>query len=232
MYAFHWYSMIGDWLSPGDYASGVQWAPGDLGPKERFEETIVDAGGELDHWIWDTSYCYTPTAWFHADRYAVEGRPAAANQGDPLASMVRRNRIDDVLFPQSKVVIWERSDFTRESRTMSDWSGWVGTGLGTVKKRPTWNNPGATVYVATADGSVSPVQMGNALYGRISNDNDNDAEREAFRPTDLWNIPTFGLNFYGMGQDGLENGSPEDPGLYPAFFWATKNGVRGRDIPR
>ena len=233
MYAFHWYSCIGDWLSPGDYASDVQFAPADKGPKERFEEIIVDGGGSFDNWIWDTSYCYTPTAWFNPDRYASEGRPSAANQNDPQASMMRRNRIDDVTFPSSKVFIWERFDFTKDSRTMSDWSSWVGVGLGGANKKPTWNNPGATVQVATADGSVSPIQMGEALYGRISADNTNDKEREAFRPTDMWDMPDIpGLYNYGMDQDGLENGTDDDPGLYPAFFWATKNGVRGRDLPR
>ena len=230
MYAFHWYSLVGDWLSPGDYASDVQFAPGDMGPKERFEEEIIDGDGELDNWIWDTSYCYTPTAWFDPMRYATEGRPDASNQSDPNAAMIRRNRIDDVLFPQSKVVLWERFDFGKEKRSMSDWSGWQGTPVGSANRRPTWNNPLASVHVATADGSVSKINMGEHLYGRITSDN--EKEREAFRPTDMWDIPFYGLAAYGMRYDGLENGSDDDPGLYPAFFWATKDGMRGRDLAR
>lgn len=231
MYAFHWYSRIGNYLSPGDYASKVQFSPADQGPYQRFQEVITDGGGSLDNWIWDTSYIYSPTFWFSAQRYQNSPR-LNANSDDPTIAKVRRNKLADVLYPSAKVILWERFDFTKKKRTQQiyDLSG-SGAGAGSgAKLPPTWNNPGAITNVATVDGSVTGVNMQSELYPYLS---DSDAtRRNVYSPTDLWNITDSILRQYGMDLDGLENGGTLNPSVYPAYFWATKRGVQGRDVPR
>jgi len=247
MYAFHWYSLIGNWLSPGDYQSDVQWSPADPLPKDRFVEIIIYKAGDFpdsfktpDRFLWDTSYCVSPTLWFDAERYKEPGRPSAAFKLAKEA-MVRRNRIGDAIFPSAKVMIWERFDTTKNFRIESiETNGQSVAAFGRRNLPPNWNNPGADAKVATVDGSVSSIDMARDIYAKISSGASNDAMKETLTPTDLWDIPQTILGDglpscsagYCMGEDGLENGSIKNPGVYPAFFWATKDGIRGRDIAR
>jgi len=226
MYAFHWYSLTGAWLNEGDWASEIQFSPADYGPRERFEEIPKS---QAYRWIWDTSYVYSPTFWFDGRRYAQSPR-ADLQAKDAPASLVRRNRYSDVYTPSQKVMFWERFDTTQKSRAEAKYTldGSEPTTLGTrANAKPNWNNPKATPTCALVDGSVTRVSMTGA-YNRAYSDNAKQAE--AFRPTDLWDLPTRLLDTYGLKDDGFENGIGQNPGVYPAFFWATKNGVRGRDI--
>ncbi len=231
MYAFHWYSLIGGWLAAGDYASKVQFAPGDFGPYERFKEEILDGGGSMENWIWDTSYCYSPTAWFSPARYRASPRPTAS-VASPTAAFLRRNLVSETTFPSGKVMFWERFDFGQKRRPQLSVNLTSGTAasLGGVPKKPNWNNPNAQPYFTAVDGSVDKVQMGEVLYPYMK---DSEPSRKAaFTPTDLWEPTSSILNAYGMAKDDLENGGTSDPGKYPAYFWATKKGIQGRDVPR
>ncbi|MEQ8770367.1 MAG: prepilin-type N-terminal cleavage/methylation domain-containing protein [Phycisphaerales bacterium] len=229
MYAFHWYSLVGAWLNDGDWASEIQFSPADNGPKERFEETIIYGDGDPRRWIWDTSYVYPPTFWFAAERYAPELRELAFGRSAP-ESMVRRNRFYDVTYPTSKVLFFERFDTTRTSRQVSQYNLTDGEEqtLGSQEASPNWNNPQAEPTVALVDGSVTRAKMSD-LFERAYNGRPTD--EETYRPAGLWDAPRGLLNNYGMADDALENGSTTDPGRYPAFFFATRNGVRGRDLP-
>lgn len=231
MYAFHWYSKIGNWLAPGDYASKVQFSPADQGPYQRFVEEIYDKGTPFDHVIWDTSYVYSPTFWFSPQRYATSPRLSAAND-DPIVAKVKRNETADVLYPSAKVILWERFDFTQKKRTQQVFSiDGSGSGIGSGANRPpTWNNPGSNTNVATVDGSVTRVKMGQDLFPYLT---DSEATRKnTYTPTDLWNVTDSILKQYGMDLDGFENGGAKVPSVYPAYFWATKKGVQGRDLAR
>lgn len=231
MYAFHWYSRIGNWLAPGDYASKVQFSPADQGPYQRFVKYIIDGTESPDNVIWDTSYVYSPTFWFSPQRYAASPR-LPANNDDPIVAKVKRNKLSDVLYPSSKVILWERFDFTQKKRTQQVYAlAGTGTGIGSgAKLPPTWNNPGANTNVATVDGSVSRVQMGTQLFPFLTDTE--VSRRNVYTPTDLWNPTDSILNRYEMGDDGLENGGTKVPSVYPAYFWATKKGVQGRDLAR
>jgi hypothetical protein len=57
--------------------------------------------------------------------------------------------------------------------------------------------------------------------------------KRAFSPTDGFDL-TYGiLSRYSMQHDGFEIGHPESgTGSYPAYFWATRDGIRGRDFQR
>ena len=148
--------------------------------------------------------------------------------------------------PAQKVVVWQRFDANSERRTpfTYDING-TGTSLPDQPFPPTWNNPGARVPIGLADGSAVTYQMRNT-YKLLTTGT--TQSREAFRPTGLWN-PSQGLlgpaggaffangqgaKTHALDQDGLENGASTPAigqlGVYPAFFWATRDGIKGRDI--
>tara|TARA_R100000687_G_C6320926_1_gene104962 strand:+ start:234 stop:473 length:240 start_codon:yes stop_codon:yes gene_type:complete len=52
-------------------------------------------------------------------------------------------------------------------------------------------------------------------------------------PTDERNPSYDALEYYSMHEDGFEIGVQESGmGKYPAFFWATRDGIQGRDFTR
>ncbi len=231
MYAFHWYSLVAAELNQNDWASDIQFAPLDPMPKQRFLDLIVFGNGNFSSWIWDTSYILSPTTWYAPERYSTTPRGNNVPANAP-ASKVRRNRIDHVTYPSSKVVIWERFDTTQRSRIPSAVIPGFPQTFAFPRQpfSPNWNNPLALPQVATADGGVSRVDMAD-LYERAA-DPDPVRARD-FIPTDVWNpIANTVLRPYGMDKDNLENGDPLNPGSYPAHFWATRNGIKGRDLAR
>jgi len=198
---------------PSGLTSKVQFAPGDFTVLQRFEE-LAEGGGEYDNYIWDGSYFYSPTMWFEPDRYEEEDL-----QTPVLPNDYRRNRIDDVQWPAQKAVWFERFDFTKPLRSDQGVR---------VRKFPNWNNPVATPNVMVADGSARPVVIADIIAQTQST---NPEVARTFTPQDLWDPPTAWLRFYSMDKDGFENGEGGTD-AYPAFFWATRDGIRGQDIYR
>ena len=232
MYAFHWYSLVAGWINKDDWASEVQFAPNDPAPEERWLE-LAETGQidgrqfELSQIIWDTSYVYSPTFWFAPERY-VEGMTPTATRSSARQARVARNRLEKVATPSSKVMMWERFDNSKSERRES---GVLAQFNRTVKRPPTWHNPGADTTVATADGSVTSVDMGE-LHQQVELERALPAEDRVLTPTHQWTPPDAILRLYSLHEDGLENGAGGGIGTYPAFFWATRDGVRGRDIFR
>ena len=230
MYAFHWYSLVGGWLSESDWASEAQFAPNDPTPYERFLDFAqFDAGDRFGHEdiIWDSSYVYSPTFWFAPERY-VEGMQPRSGTGSAPNALVARHRIDRVLQPSAKAMMWERFDTTKKQRTET---GIIAALSRTVKQPPTWHNPGADPAVVTVDGSVTTVDM-NELHQQVALEADLPPEERVLTPTHVWNPSDNILRTYSMDKDGLENGGSGGIGTYPAFFWATRDGVRGIDFNR
>ena len=230
MYAFHWYSLVGGWISEGDWASEVQFAPNDPDPYLRFLDFAqFDAGNQygFEDIIWDTSYVYSPTFWFAPERY-VEGMQPRSGVGSAPNALVSRNRVDRVVQPSGKVMMWERFDTTKKQRTET---GIIAALSRTVKKPPTWHNPGADTAVVTVDGSVTTVDMGE-LHTQVELERSLPVEQRVLTPTHVWNPADSILRTYSMADDGLENGGSGGIGTYPAFFWATRDGVRGIDFNR
>jgi prepilin-type N-terminal cleavage/methylation domain-containing protein len=228
MYAFHWYSLVGGWLADGDWASEVQFAPNDPTPYERFSDTVLFGGAQnYRAYIWDSSYVYSPTFWFAPERY-VEGMQPVSSVGSAAVSQVSSNRVDRVISPSSKAMMWERFDTTKKQRTET---GIIAALSRTAKKPPTWHNPGATPAVVTVDGSVTKVDMGD-LHQQVTVEADLPPDDRALTPTHIWNPADSILRTYSMHEDGLENGGTGGIGTYPAFFWATRDGIRGRDFVR
>jgi hypothetical protein len=136
-----------------------------------------------------------------------------------------RNRMEQVVSPQSKSMLFERMDFSQRTRK-------VGTAANAHREdfSPTWTNPGAKPRVCFSDGSVDAVPIAECERRATSPD---PAIRADFEPSGLWNVPTATLAHYEIDRDGLENGDASlGYAAYRAYFWATRNGIKGRDIPR
>lgn len=235
MYAFHWYSVIGGWLNQGDYASEIQFSPSDRVLIQRVQDLQDDPprGWTLDTGYWDCSYVLSPTLWFAPERYENNQRPTARRY-DPSGSFAKRNRMAQVAFPSQKVTLFERFDWTKKRRTATYRNPTIGLDDPIIIRdenfSPQWNNYDAEPSVATADGSVSRVKIKDNFEKLYSDD---PATVRAFNPTDEWNCSYSTLQYYSMHEDGFENGTEQSgKGLYPAFFWATRDGIRGRDIAR
>lgn len=223
MFAFHWASVAMSWNNTNDLGNPVQFNPADESVVRRFQRTRAQYA--LDEVIWDGSYVYSPTFWFEAKRYAggtrstISTPPSSGNQ-----ATIRYNKFSEVTNPSAKVMLFERFDTRKTKRQDGD-------------RSPQWNNPIADPNSAFADGSVSEVNM-EELH-RLADSTDADTIA-TFRPTNpVWNIsdnilgnPDPNSPGYGMNQDGFENGGTRNPGVYRAFLWGTRGGIKGRDVPR
>ncbi|MDP1661850.1 MAG: type II secretion system protein [Phycisphaerales bacterium] len=214
MFAFHWTSLMMNYISPNDLRSAVQFNPADTTVIQRFRNDY-QAQQALGDYIWDGSYVYSPTFWFHPDRYtpATRGSPTAPNQLGGIRS-VKYNLLSQVRYPTAKAMTWERFDTKDKKRP--------GAML-----PPQWNNPNASPNVGFAEGSVSQVKISDLVT--LANSSD-PLISNVYRPTNpVWNLPTTLLGNYSMAQDGFENGQGGTT-AYPAFFWGTRDGIKGKDI--
>ena len=217
MFAAHWASLMMNYIAENQLASGIQFAPGDRAVIDRFNAT--KGSYNLEDVIWDGSYFYPPTFWMTPNRYQSQLMvPATAGS----ANLWRRNRFDNVPFPWAKVMLFERFDFGQRTRIAA-------TGGGTVKAFPNWNNPASTSRFGLVDGSVDSVKI--RTLNALANSTTNPADVATFTPSGVWNPAQTLLDRYDMANDGLENGT-NNSGVYPAYFWATRKGILGRDINR
>ena len=97
-----------------------------------------------------------------------------------------------------------------------------------MKLYPNWNNPEARPKFGLVDGSVDSYEIRE--LDRLSTTG-NSAEQMVFTPSGLWNPGAAVLNKYDMLNDGLEGGQAQNFS-FKAYFWATRNGIKGRDINR
>jgi prepilin-type N-terminal cleavage/methylation domain-containing protein len=216
IFAAHWASLMMKYASdgPGGLTNAIQFAPADRTVRDRFYKHLAE-GLSLDDYIWDGSYFYSPTFWHRPERYATEQFVTMD------VTYIKRNRIGDVAFPSEKAMLFERFDFSQTWRNAL--SG------GRVKLSPNWNNTASTSRMVVADGSVTSTRISDLVELSQSI---NPQTAEAFTPSGLWNPGTNTLlKAYDMHADGFETGD-NDTIAYPAWFWATRHGIHGRDIAR
>jgi prepilin-type N-terminal cleavage/methylation domain-containing protein len=220
-FAFHWASLAMHYTSdtPQGLQSMVQFAPGDTTVLARFQEQATTQN--LENVIWDGSYYYSPTFWTNPSRYRFPAGQAGSfvpmNQ-----NLIRRNKLGETVNPSAKVMLFERFDFSVLKRPTGIAGG------GTFKYFPQWNNPLATARFVVCDGSTTQYKVTRLVELTASA---NQAQREAFTPTSPWNMPQNVLAYYDMANDNLENGA-NNTTAWPGFFWYTRDGLQGRDIPR
>ncbi len=113
---------------------------------------------------------------------------------------LKRYLTSDVTFPSQKVNLMEYADFTQ-------------------KTEPAWCEPGSTVQVAMCDGSVRPLKTSDTIANTSTN------PIVTTQGTLPYPSGTFQLGgFIGTGDN------PWPLQARPAFYYATRNGIRGRDI--
>ncbi len=213
--------------------STVQVSPLDTAVIERNRQFVSElstqtghlTGNDFDTVIFDGSYWFSPTLWLNPTRYSGQ-KFTKIGAGD--IHLWKRNRIDNVLFPSSKVTVFERFDFTKDTRA----AGPKGNpGLRRQDGYPMWNNIDATTRYAVADGSVSSVRMAD-LYTEMEKEKSDP--KKPLSPSWYWDISDSILKRWALEGDGLQNGDPGSTsrpgGPYPAFFWATHYGIQGRDV--
>lgn len=203
-YGYHW--LAHTQFQDNDIASRLKSnvAPDDLDLVRWFRDNTNQNAQSNYEWIFPCSYWYPPTFWQDPRRFANATRltGSAANQ-----YFFRRNRTTDVLTPSGKVLLFENKDFSSKKKLM-------------------WNMPGAKPQVALTDGSARTVFTSDII---LNTDQPTGTTPGMIRyPSGRWS-PTeaeMGSNYiqYGRAQGFIWTYTE------PAFFWATRDGLRGRDI--
>ena len=230
-----WTSLLSANIAKEDYLPEYIMAPQDRALRARMQIVRQQAATnpapafQLDfQWI-DTSYWYPPTFWLDPSRYANAGRINITGNLVDGRRYWRRNRFDNVMTPEAKVLAFERFDFAQNRRES-------GNAQGRVEAQPMFCNRGASPQCLFVDGSV-----GIANIGKIAAAAGTPAGMNVYTPSGLFNTPTATFAIFGdsggvssMARDTLENGGLMGgftTTAWPAYLWATRNGVRGRDVP-
>ncbi len=230
-----WASLITQYLTDSSTVSAVLVSPNDGAAFARHAKGTPDVVGSRDWILFDTSYWASPTLWLNNGPFKTANRDPV-NPTD--VRYWRRNRIDEVSSPEAKVMVFERFDFS--SSTRASRSG------GKEFFPPTFNNSSAATRVITADGSVVSVKIAQ-LDARTNPATASQSQIDTFKPAGMWEpsdqllgdpLTSIVGSVYFTGRDGLENGDGSILGIpggffkFPAYFWGTRNGIQGRDIPR
>jgi hypothetical protein len=191
----------------------VQFAPDDGLLVSRMRAKV--ASGGISAW-WSGSFCYSPTMWFKPSTFAAESARATSS-----ASNLTPQRVDAVAFPSAKVLLFERLGFYNSS----------GFPVGVSRQAPTWANPEARVNVSMMDGSVLPVEMASVNALATSTD---ASVRAVFHPSGPLKLYSDTSPGYEFNDDMVPPVNPFPAGQsdFRSFFWATRNGVQGRDLDR
>ncbi|MDX2130452.1 MAG: prepilin-type N-terminal cleavage/methylation domain-containing protein [Planctomycetota bacterium] len=223
-FGYHWLShmLFGDAEQTSRARSG--FAPADFAMLDFLRNNPdPSASGDLS-WIFPVSYWYPPVFWQDPARFSG----ATATRPFPTASnnfQIRRNKFSEALSPSKKVLLFERADFYTRTRN------------GRIVQ---WNKPQATPQVACVDGSAKSVNMSNVINRTSTNPgNTNQGDGTLFQPAGTWG-PGFAteqeLRYFFVYNTTAYNSpfqfeitAPNGP--YPAYFWATRFGFRGVDLP-
>ena len=203
-FAYYWYSYLSDWRS-SNRGGDELYSPNDGDMFGQWSTAKSNPGAMSDDILWPTSFLYSPTFWCKSSRYGPHGEMTAAD----LAA----NTVGQVAYPADKVMLWERADFRQQ----------LETGAGVAP--PAWNHPRATVNVCAADGSLSEIKIARITSRILAGENE-------LLPADVISAGGAGPLTPGDVPDLPRIGWPPIPPPPPAFFWATKHGISGRDIPR
>jgi len=214
-FSSYWYSYLAPYAGRAAFAS-EQISPadqqlGDLASQAR------TSGLQRSDVLWPSSYLYSPTFWCNPERYFAR----EALEPKDLMNM----RMDSVSSPSAKVMIFERADFAQRQRVEFHLSG----ATTAARLSPAWANPRANPHVALVDGSVTEVDMGDLTRRASDTADDRDSD---LKPVGIFSAPDSMPVLGPRGKTELNGGASTSDGEYPLFFWATRNGVRGRDLPK
>jgi prepilin-type N-terminal cleavage/methylation domain-containing protein len=202
-FGYHWIAHMLWYLDENASRSKSFVAPGDKAMQNWLKNNRA-AQGNME-WIFPSSYWYPPVFWQNHRKFATASRTFnGPNAGDPW--WISRNRQDQVQHPNRKVLLFENKNFSHPRQFQ-------------------WNTPQAMINVAAIDGSARVVRMADVIVNTDVPTGDDQARIPY--PSGLWN-PGEG-EMSGYLEYGLREGFSWTYGN-PAYFWATRNGIRGWDF--
>jgi prepilin-type N-terminal cleavage/methylation domain-containing protein len=234
-FGYHWLShcLFGQDVSTSRLLSG--FAPGDYAMRLFLTNNPDPSQMHEMSWIMPISYWYPPVFWRDPIFYSSNSptRPVITTRQISVPGIGgntygnRRNRVSDVVTPSGKVNLFERSDFYNRGKD---------------GRAPQWNSPKARTQVACVDSSAKTVVMADVIGSTSSNtDMSYSAGTSLLQPAGPWGTS------YGAPQDdaefqfffgpfaGTASNSiyqlDNNPGA-PAYFWATRKGIYGVDLPK
>ena len=226
MFALFWASQITADFEHNNFAPAVIRSPYDrtlIVRQINQLRTTHDVEGQN----FDSSYLYSPTCWLSPARYVKSTlTPVNATTLDGTRYL-RRNRFDEVPLAGAKVMLFERFDGTRLARE------------GTLPVQ--FNAPEGRTLVCGVDGAVREVNIAELTLLAASTNPDVSS---VFQPSGVFDVPQSAFAFWDtsstkdapLAQDAWQNGPSAgfaaNGGPYPQFFWATRNGIWGRDLAR
>jgi prepilin-type N-terminal cleavage/methylation domain-containing protein len=161
------------------------------------------------NWIFPTSYWYPPVFWQDPSRFA-KGFRLTTGPG-PNKFFIRRNRTAQVTYPSQKVLLFENHDWVNAPQPIQ------------------FNQQGAKPWAILVDQSVRQLNTSQVIEDTDLTSITLDDYKGLGFPAGAWSHTTQVM------QDYLEYG--EKQGFTwkfgsPAYFWATRNGIQGRDFMR
>jgi prepilin-type N-terminal cleavage/methylation domain-containing protein len=201
-YGYHWLAHTLFSDTEGISRLNSVVAPGDRELQQWFQNnTAAQSDWE---WIFPSSYWYPPVFWQLSSRFNQTTRQV----GTPANRyFIARNKVSDTLFPSAKVLLFENKDFSSKEK-------WA------------WNEPRAMPQVVMVDGSAKPVRMQDVIQ-HTSTTGGLDDPGKIPAPAGTWNPTYLEMNRYEYGQPQGFSWTFGNP----AYFWATRLGLRGRDLP-
>jgi prepilin-type N-terminal cleavage/methylation domain-containing protein len=228
-FGYHWLShcLFGQDINTSRMLSG--YAPADSAMRAFLTQNPDPTEMHDLSWIVPVSYWYPPCFWRDPIFYSNTNATRPVLTTGPMGAngyFNRRNRVSDVVTPSGKVNLFERADFS---------------GKGRDGKIPSWNNPKANTQVACVDGSGKSVSMAEVIGATSTNTNMTYSPGSSLlQPAGNWGIT------YGPPQDDaefqffFEITGPASSSVFqfdnnpgnPAYFWATRKGIYGVDLPK
>jgi len=213
LFGIYWYSWLADWTG-GSRDAEVQFSPADrlvLDQLNQLRATPASLNGDM---LWPSSFYLSATLW------STPGRFGAGSRGPMTRETLMPTTFASMAFPEAKVLIYERADFAQKTRVSFD-----SAGARRENMPPSWANPRARPHVATGDGSVRQLDMGELHDGAAEDAQFLPGGRVS--PADL--MPLYASRVPDRSRE-LSGGGLGSDGDYPLFFWATNGGIRGRDF--
>lgn len=227
-FGYHWLShmLYADDTNRSRAVSG--FAPGDSALNRMLRE-LTSGNAQTDlNWIFPVSYWYPPVFWQSSQRFAGN----TATRLTPTTTnnfYIRRNRVSDTLVTSKKVHLFERQDFYAKPI-----SG----------KFAQWNRPRSKTNYAAVDGSAGTVAMADVIARTTTQASQIDSRDGLLsQPAGTWGSPLASASelqfFFEFSGDPFNSQFQFDIGSQPAvtgpaapaYFWATRNGIRGIDLP-
>ncbi|MBI1190173.1 MAG: prepilin-type N-terminal cleavage/methylation domain-containing protein [Tepidisphaera sp.] len=224
-FGYHWLShmLYGDNTNSSRYKSG--FAPGDVAA-QNFYKYNNDQNAQTDtSWIFPVSYWYPPVFWQDPKRFQFP-TPTRPTPTSGVNYYIRRNRISDVVVPSQKVQLIERADFYNKGRRSIE---------------SQWNMPTAKPDVAMVDGSARTIIMADVIAHTSTDPGLTPTDTTYLpQPAGYWGPPLQDQGelqyFFGYAADTQARAFHFQPGIstsnqqFPAYFWATRNGIKGIDF--